>query len=362
MGSHEALQSPISLTATFSSSGATFSDLPSATEDPTMSDPISIVVTEALSKIYYKGLPSEPPLIATTKLHPFEEPTGPEAYSVLKELRELGDHPLASVWDHGLADSLRRGLNAMGVNWTSIEALRIAKVGESSGPAIVWIGVEFESLSFEEGSVVALQCRTFIDSYGIHDYHVEIRESRVMRQAGNRFLDPVPLSHPTFTACDPYTATLGIPISTKNRPWAEGTGGFYLSAGGDDKNIYLVTARHVVLPLDDNQEYERKYDSKVREDVVILGDSGFNEKLAAIDCEIMGQESVIIDAEERIKSVKDADDSESVGEREMAGRDLQVAKKVLEALKAFHHKISTHCGSPYGNSTISTEFLSKRVK
>jgi hypothetical protein len=53
----------------------------------------------------------------------------------------------------------------MSVDWTSIEAIRIVQVGESSGPAIVWIGVEFGALSFEEGSVVALKCRTFIDSY-----------------------------------------------------------------------------------------------------------------------------------------------------------------------------------------------------
>lgn len=65
----------------------------------------------------------------------------------------------------------------MGVNWTSIDALRIGEVGEPSGAAIVWIGVEFGALSSKEGSVVAHKCRTFIDSYGIHDYHVEIRES-----------------------------------------------------------------------------------------------------------------------------------------------------------------------------------------
>ncbi|KAG9033295.1 hypothetical protein FRB95_000390 [Tulasnella sp. JGI-2019a] len=55
------------------------------------------VVTDDLSKRYYKGLPSNPPLIATTNPSPVKPPSGPEAYSVLKELRVLGDHPLASV-------------------------------------------------------------------------------------------------------------------------------------------------------------------------------------------------------------------------------------------------------------------------
>jgi hypothetical protein len=45
------------------------------------------------------------------------------------------------------------------------DALRIVEVGECSGLAIVWIGVEFGALGFEEGSVVALECRTFIDRY-----------------------------------------------------------------------------------------------------------------------------------------------------------------------------------------------------
>jgi hypothetical protein len=339
----ETLYPPPSPTGTASPSGGTFSDLSSITERVTMSDPIPpppFVVTKALSKVYYKGLPSKPPLIATTKPSPFKDPTGPEAYSVLKELRELGVHPLATVWDHGLAERLCRGLNKMRVNWTSIDAVRIVEVGESSGPAIVWIGVEFGALSFEEGSIVAQSCHKFINShYHIHDFHVEIRESRVMRQAGNRFFDPVPLSDPTFTARDPYTATLGIPISAKDRPWAEGTGGFYLSGGGGDKDIYLVTARHVVLPLDKNDN--KPYDSKMREDVIVLGTSDFNEKLAAIDYDIRGQESAITDAQERIESVEGQADPGSVTERQEAEQDLRKAENGLEGLKALRHEIAT---------------------
>lgn len=340
----EVLQSPVSQTATISSGGGTFSKPLSATEHLTMTvQTPPFVVTDTLSKVYYKGLPSQPPLIATTRLNPLELPTGPEAYSVLKELRVLGNHPLARVWDHGLADHLRRHLNKLHINWTSIDALRIAKVGESSGLVVVWIGVESGALSFEKGSNIAFDCRTVINGYGIHDCHVEIRESHIMRQAGNRFFDPVPLSDPTFTARNPYTATLGIPISTKNRPSVEGTGGFYLSAGGNDKNIYLVTARHVVLPLnqDDNEEYECKNNNRAREDVIVLSTSGFDEKLTAIDYEIRGQGSAITDAEERIESVKDMDDPASVRERGRAEQDLQEAKEGLKVLKTLHHKIAT---------------------
>jgi len=83
---------------------------------------------------------------------------------------KLGDHPLANVWDRGLAIALRRGLNNTGVDWTSIDAVRIAEVGEFSSPAIVC-----------RAQGAQLQCRTFTYTYGIHDYHVETRVSSVPR-------------------------------------------------------------------------------------------------------------------------------------------------------------------------------------
>jgi hypothetical protein len=204
--------------------------------------------------------------------------------------------------------------------------------------------LEFGALSFKEGSIVAHECRTYIDRWDIYNYRVEIRESRVMRQGGNRFLDPVYYSDATFTVCNLYTATLGIPISAKDRPWAEGTGGFYLSGGGNDKDIYLVTARHVVLPLDkdDNKEYERRDNSKPRDDVVILGTSGFNEKLAAIDYEIEGIPYEMSDAKERVELVGGMDDSVSVKERKKAGKDLQEAEEELKALETLRRDITTH--------------------
>ncbi|KDQ12807.1 hypothetical protein BOTBODRAFT_146571 [Botryobasidium botryosum FD-172 SS1] len=221
--------------------GGNFGDLPSATERLAVSDSIPFVVTKALSKVYYKGLPSGPPLIATTKPRPLEYPTGPEAYLALKELRELGDHPLA---------------------------------------------ISRRSASSKSGS-------------------------------------------------PPAWPSSGL---ASDRLWAEGTGGFYLSAGEDDKGFYLIIVRHAVLPLDedDNKEYGRRNDNEACEDVIVFGTSGFNEKLAAIDCEIRGQESAITDAEERI---------ESVTEREEAEQDLQKVEKGLKALKALRREIVTHWGA-----------------
>ncbi|KAG0127838.1 hypothetical protein HOY82DRAFT_624136, partial [Tuber indicum] len=324
----------------------TFNNISSSIEHLTLPDSMAIlpfVVTPALSKVYYRGLPSQPSLIATTKPDPFKAPTGPEAYTVPLELRCLSSHPLTTVWDYGLANQLRQSLNAMGVNWSSLDAIHISSIGETSGPAIAWIGVEFGALSFEEGSKVATNCQSIIDSHGIGDCYVEIRESCVIRQIGNRFLDPVHFSDSTFTARDPYTATLGIPMCAKNRPWAEGTGGFYISAGGNDKNIYLVTARHVVLPQEtlDNQEYYRHNENMPPEEVLILGTSAFNKKIEAIDYEITGQEYAMTDAKERIELADSMENSKLIKEGETAVKQLKDSEENLEALRALRHEIST---------------------
>ncbi|TFK70220.1 hypothetical protein BDN72DRAFT_839296 [Pluteus cervinus] len=152
----------------------------------------------------------------------------------------------------------------MCVDWTGVEALHIVEVGEFSGPAIVWIRVEFGELSFEEGSVVAFKFRAFIDSQDVHNYHVEIRESRVV--------------------------TLG-------------TAGFYLSAGSDNK--------------DDNKEYKRKNDSQAREDVVVLDISCVNESSPPSTTKSGA-------AEERTKLIKNVNHPKLVAERE-AEQDLQKA-------------------------------------
>jgi len=209
----------------------------------------------------------QPPLIATTIPGPIQVPTDIESYSILKELRCLGDHLLASSWDSGLAYKLCHALNTMSVDWTSLDLVHIPKVEESSTYSLVIILFEVKprTLPFERGSQVAINCHKLINcSIGISKYHIEICKSCIMRHAGNRFLDPGPFANPTLTACHPYTATLGILISTKPQSGIKGTGGLFLSADVNDKGIYLMTAWQVVLPthINNNKEYYHQNNSK----------------------------------------------------------------------------------------------------
>jgi hypothetical protein len=95
-------------------------------------------------------------LVARTGATPYETPTGLEAYPRQKELRVMGDH----------------------------------KIKELSGIVILWIGVKPDSLSYEQGIDVALQCKRLLLDYDINDADVEIRQSEVIRSAGPQLLEP----------------------------------------------------------------------------------------------------------------------------------------------------------------------------
>ncbi|CCA68571.1 hypothetical protein PIIN_02434 [Serendipita indica DSM 11827] len=165
------------------------------------------------------------------------------------------------------------------------------------------------TLTFEKGAAIAANCRPIVDAYGITDYHVEVKESLVAT-LGNKFLDPLPFN-PTFIHREPFTATLGTPIASRvmskdvnEEEWVEGSGGFFLSAGGQNKNIYLITARHNVLPVgDENLEYAYEDDTKPRRDVIALGPMAFKRKLAVIEHAIATQQRAIDYANEDLHSL-----------------------------------------------------------
>jgi len=255
--------------------------------------PTQSPVSEKESRFYYSGLPSHPRLVArsTTPTTPWEEPTGPEAYPVRKELKGVGNHALNDIWEDKLAPLVLDILESERVKFTSVDVVRIGEVGEPSPPVILWIGVLPESLTPVDGLGVALQCKDFLEKNNIVDVDVEIRESIVTRSAGPRFLDPLrwPFdSDPTVELRMPLTAALGLSICAQSTPWAEGTGGFYMAEGGDSKRILLITARHVVFPpnIVDNNRYEHENPSQPRRNVLLLGDGAFKKLLASIQSEI----------------------------------------------------------------------------
>ncbi|KAF8992692.1 hypothetical protein BDQ17DRAFT_1332153 [Cyathus striatus] len=216
------------------------------------------------SRVFYYGLPSKPISVFRTGA-PWQKPTGFEAYLVPKVIRPVFDDGLAAIWEE-MGTQIYNYLDAVDVNWTTIDVVRFAEpvkystVRETVGPVVLWIGVHPGSLPPELAQEAVCACQNILQSFDIDGVEIAFRES-LFRRYSRKLLDYIPSDNPISSFCGPLTAALGLPIASVQYTGSEGTGGIYLSAGND---IYLLTARHVVLPPEevDNILYDQKQSSQ----------------------------------------------------------------------------------------------------
>ncbi|CCA66594.1 hypothetical protein PIIN_00277 [Serendipita indica DSM 11827] len=178
------------------------------------------VPSEEEAKNYYYGLPSEPRLVARSNAESWYEAStiheGPR-----KVLSPFGPHPLFhKIWDNEVVPTLLNYLNNEKVNFTSLDPVRIGYVEDAAPPAILWIGVVYDSLAGEAGVKVANDCRDILLRLGVDDIHVEIRESEIIICAKPEHPGPVSGIIPPYII-EPLSTTIGRPISTSESPDAD---------------------------------------------------------------------------------------------------------------------------------------------
>lgn len=181
------------------------------------------VPSEEEAKNYYYGLPSEPRLVARSNAESWYEAStiheGPR-----KVLSPFGPHPLFhKIWDNEVVPTLLNYLNNEKVNFTSLDPVRIGYVEDAAPPAILWIGVVYDSLAGEAGVKVANDCRDILLRLGVDDIHVEIRESEIIICAKPEHPGPVSGIIPPYII-EPLSTTIGRPISTSESPDVGGPG------------------------------------------------------------------------------------------------------------------------------------------
>jgi hypothetical protein len=231
----------------------------------------------------------------------------------------------------------------MKVEWTSTDIVRIGNAGESSPPVILWIGVKPASLDGGNRAVIALKCRQILAKFDIIDVNVEIRESIVTRLIGPKLLKPIYSTNPTVDFRERLTSTLGMPICARSTPWAEGTGGFFITEGGNTNRLLLITARHVVLVPNEheNKHFERENTSQRRHNITLFGDRGFEKYLESIRHEIQAKTYAIQHQEKRIRTIGGEDSPEANTERQDIQMEIHKANRAIEALNAFYQDVST---------------------
>ncbi|KAG2078877.1 hypothetical protein BDR04DRAFT_1137768 [Suillus decipiens] len=242
----------------------------------------------------------------------------------------LLDHPLQEIWETKVGPTMIEYLCSKGVEWTSLDPVRMGYADDSSPPIIIWMGVVPGSLSAQHGIEVATCCKSILSAHDIEEVHIEIRESEVIHSAGPKMYKPFFHDEPTTSAREPFSTALGLPICAEVTPSIQGTGGFFISDPAHPGKIYLITTRH----------YHNF--SQPHRNVLLLGNTGIKKHIKVIEKEIRGKHVIIDHLKDRLEHAKEMD-------AEVMQKDaklLEEAEEAVGALKTFLTDVSRDWKEP----------------
>ena len=212
---------------------------------------------------------------------------GPEAQGIIREARPVYRHAIGPTW-LSIGTSIYQGLDSMGVMWTSINPLAYANEREARPfcSLILSIGVRPHSLLYDDAVAAADVVKKILAGAGFPNIEVAFVQSVVTHSVavGPKPLSFDPLLDDVPDLRKPFTTTLGLSIAPLKYPHFEGTGALYYRLGRDDKRTAILTCAHVTCPppVYGNMGMTRKNTSQPREEVVALGNGGYNNAVKAI--------------------------------------------------------------------------------
>ena len=221
------------------------------------------------------------------------------------------------------------------------------------GPVTIWIGVFPESISATAAHDAAQDVLALLRDYQITDVDVDFRESFYTREAGPQLLEPVDELDPLADVISPLTPALGLRISTKARPDAQGTMALYLAEGGGSDNLLGLSCRHVLIgPKEANIDYIR-HPSRPSKNVLLLGERALTNLVDSIKLRI-GRHGIaakrwrkrIKGFEEREKGANAADVGKAEAARIKTQGLLDEAENAMEALGALLDRVNKDWKKP----------------
>ncbi|KAI1381235.1 hypothetical protein F4677DRAFT_440448 [Hypoxylon crocopeplum] len=209
--------------------------------------------------LYYFGFAGEPKLVARMSQHRWVKPEYKEwddFGQVPKRYRAICD--AIPTWTRDVSVRIVEALKKCA--WSYFFPVRIGFetvcfVGAPPNTFLIvlLIAVEEDSLQWEAGIAVALQCRDILREHEISDVEVEIREGKHVYHAASKKLeaqvDPQAWgSSPTATNqfIAPMLSYSGYPVRYYHDRNGEGTIGLHIKLEGDESTTYGLTCRHVV--------------------------------------------------------------------------------------------------------------------
>ncbi|KAF9480021.1 hypothetical protein BDN70DRAFT_857648, partial [Pholiota conissans] len=292
------------------------------------------------AKLRYYGIPSLPLFIARSSADPWVKPTGMDEYTTPSELRPVGKHRLCDVWDSGVAAAMDRYLMQHDVVYTSIDPVRIGLVTDPIAKVVIWVGIEPGSLSPERGIDVAVGLRAILLENDIEDVHVEIRASIITTSA--KMYKPVPSIHPTDEFREKFATTLGITICAEDTPDIQGTATLFFTVSSKPNKLFLLTAKHVLFRVDEENIHYQYYGSGPRRNVLMMGTSGLETCIRAIESKIDNTQYAIGLLQLRLADVDRIEDPEDAErERECIQGRIGKQERDMAELEQFLVNVKT---------------------
>ncbi|TGJ83882.1 hypothetical protein E0Z10_g4893 [Xylaria hypoxylon] len=210
---------------------------------------------------YFYGLAGRPRLIARTSTNRWIELQhamgwNNTLFKTRKEYLPVVEHKVMCRWNNDLSSAIIKALNEC--SWSYFFPIRIGLeiiYGQSrpKSPTVLLVAVEEDSLQWEQGITIALECREILRAFHIPNVEVEIREGRYERHAASeQFEIQIDAenwcSGQTNEAALPMLSSLGYPIGYLEDLKGQGTVGLHLKLSQDKTSttFYGLTCRHVV--------------------------------------------------------------------------------------------------------------------
>ncbi len=168
-----------------------------------------------------------------------------------------------------------------------------------------------------------------------------------MRSGSPRLLEPVGRLDPLVDVVSPLTPALGLSISTKARPDAQGTMSLYLAEGGGSDRLLGLSCRHVLIGSKEaNVDYVR-HPSRPSKEVLLLGRRAFTNFVDSIKrriglhgIAIKHRKKEIEGFEERENGTNPVDVEKAKAYRIETQRLLDKAEKAMEALAVLLNQVN----------------------
>ncbi|KAG9079917.1 hypothetical protein FRC06_007320 [Ceratobasidium sp. 370] len=321
---------------------------PSQDDDSSTSVNSSHEVPKLEKHLYYFGLRGDrhlgPKLVFRTSTDVFTPPTGPSPDPRITQLLGVHDHNKLgrdNLWAT-IRGEVVKLLDNRGIQHTSVDLARFRWDEENTDGSrktvtsrvTIWVGVLPDSTTGDAAFESSQDILQLLEQHDIHDIDVAYRESVAQLLTGPELLVPVNDLHPLKEVMDWVTTALGLPIAGLKTLHMQGTLGFYFRV---DDDLYGVTARHVLFPVDHgNSSYT--YVAGPKKEVVLMGNRSFEHFLASIQAKIGNLNTTVTILEQHAALYeRKADGGNEQAARDLAATkdDVKNKKEVIEALKVF---------------------------